>query len=67
MGFNVPASDYDRAIDWENKNMKGFLAFKRMHENYYCKSPDIEPRHPVFDSAPRLCKKWWDREYILAN
>ena len=67
MGFNVPASEYGPAIAWEEKNMKGIEAFISLKNNYYMKAPEIEPKNILFPSAPRLCKRWWDKDFILSN
>jgi hypothetical protein len=64
MGFMVPAADYYAANAWEKKSMRGLEAFKRLHEHIYDKAPDIEPKNPVFNQAPRLCKRWWDEALI---
>jgi len=65
MGFRMPAWEYDSAIEWEEENMKGIEAFLRLKKNYYQKAPDIEPKSERFPTAPRLCKRWWDRKLIL--
>jgi hypothetical protein len=67
MGFNVPAADIAQAEVWEDKNMKGLEAFQRLQSDYYTKSPEIERMTGIFRNAPRLCKRWWDREFILAS
>ena len=67
MGFTVPAWEYDAARAWEEKNMSGIDAFLRLKEGYYSRAPDIEPKSKRFPMAPRLCKRWWDRQLILGN
>jgi hypothetical protein len=67
MGFNVPAADIAQAEVWENNNMKGVEAFRKMQSDYYAKSPEIEKKTGIFRNAPRLCKRWWDREFIMAS
>ena len=67
MGFDVPAADTARAKLWENNNMKGLEAFHRLRSDYYVKSPEIEKKIGIFRNAPRLCKRWWDREFIMAS
>ena len=67
MGFRIPAWDYDAARAWEEQNMRGMDAFLRLKEVYYVKAPDIEPRSEGFPMAPRLCKRWWDKELILGS
>lgn len=64
MGFRVPAADYYAATEWEEKNMRGLKAFERLRDHIYSRAPDIEPRSPVFNQAPRLCKRWWDEALI---
>jgi hypothetical protein len=67
MGFKVPAWEYDAARAWEEQNMRGIHAFMRLRDDYYSKAPDIEPRSERFPMAPRLCKRWWDRQLILRS
>jgi hypothetical protein len=65
MGFNVPAWEYHEANMWEEQNMKGLEGFLRLKQNYYSRTPDIEPKREYFPMAPRLCKRWWDKNLIL--
>jgi hypothetical protein len=65
MGFRVPAYEYGAANAWQEQNMKGMDAFLRLKESYYAKAPDIEPKSEQFPMAPRLCKRWWDKQLIL--
>ncbi len=67
MGFKVPAWEAGAADAWEQQNMKGMDAFRRLKRNYYEKAPKIEPRNEEFPMAPRLCKRWWDKELILGT
>ncbi|MBF0387998.1 MAG: hypothetical protein HQL20_09130 [Candidatus Omnitrophica bacterium] len=67
MGFDVPAADIARAEVWESVNMKGIVAFRRLQSDYYAKSPEIEKKTGIFRNAPRLCKRWWDRDFIMAS
>lgn len=67
LGFRVPAFEYDSARIWEEKNMRGLDAFQKLKKDFYLKSPDIEPKSESFPMAPRLCKRWWDRQLILGN
>jgi len=67
MGFKIPAWEYHAAKAWEEKNMKGLSAFRRLKNEYYDIAPVIEPKNPRFPMAPRLCKRWWDRDLIRSN
>ena len=64
MGFQVPAWEYHATNAWEEKNMRGFAAFRRLKSEYYDNAPTIEPKDPRFPMAPLLCKRWWDRGLI---
>jgi hypothetical protein len=64
IGFDVPAGDYGRANEWEQRYMTSMEGFIAINEHIYNYSPDIEPRSPCFPKIPRLCKKWWDRGLI---
>lgn len=67
MGFDIPASDYYAAEEWEREHMKSISGFKQLMEHVYKKSPAIEPRSDMFPTAPRLCKRWWDKELIKGS
>ena len=67
MGFKVPAWEYHAANAWEENNMKGLSAFNRLKTEFYDRAPIIEPKNPRFPMAPRLCKRWWDRDLIRSN
>jgi hypothetical protein len=67
LGWNFVGMSGDAARAWEEQNMRGIAAFIRLKEVYYSKAPDIEPKSERFPMAPRLCKRWWDKQLILGN
>lgn len=72
LGFIDPADAWgvDRADAWARKWMsdrKGFEAVKSMLDGY---PQDIEPWFeviPGMGSPPRLCRRWWDHEFIVST
>lgn len=67
MGFDVPAFDYYAAEEWERKHMKTVEGFGRVVRQIYQVAPEIEPRSAIFPTAPRLCKRWWDKALITRS
>lgn len=64
MGFEVPASDYYAAEEWEQQHMTSEDGFRWLEQHIYNKAPEIQPRNAMLPDAPRLCKRWWDKELI---
>ncbi|WP_143613176.1 hypothetical protein [Thiohalospira halophila] len=67
MGFDVPAWEYYAAEEWELSNMRGLDGLTSLKQEYYARAPDIEPVKKWAPRAPRLCKRWWDSEFIRAS
>lgn len=63
-GFDIPASDYDAAKQWERVNMMTLSGFVSLQTTVYSRCADIEPRSVHSPGIPRLCKRWWDRKFI---
>lgn len=64
MGYRVPCFLADEAEAWEKKYMVGQKMFNAFQEQIYKTAPEIEPKQPKFLTAPRLCKRWWDKDLI---
>ena len=67
MGFSVPAWGADMAEKWEEKFMTTRKGFNLIKSEIYDNAPDIEPKNDRFPFAPRLCKRWWDKSFIINN
>jgi hypothetical protein len=64
------AWDYDRANEWEQRWMSDQEGFQRLSNLLGTYHEAIEPWIefiPGLGSPPRLCRKWWDREYIIST
>lgn len=67
MGFKVPSFDYGAAQAWEKQHMTSAEGFEFIKRDIFLQAPEIEPRQEMFPLAPKLCKRWWDKEFIKAN
>lgn len=67
MDFDVPAWDYYAAMEWERNHMRGLDGLAHLKREYYSRAPDIQPTTEWAPTAPRLCKRWWDQEFIRAS
>lgn len=67
MGFNVPAGDYGRANQWERQFMTSLEGYKQIKDGLDAYPHDIEPYVAEFSFRPRLCRRWWDRDFILST
>jgi len=66
LGFDVPAWEYQEAVERERLNMTTPKGFEYLKLQVYFRCPDIEPRDDRFPQMPRLCKLWWDKNLIRA-
>lgn len=67
---SADAWDYNRANNWEQRWMYGQEGFHRLSNLLGTYPEEIEPwieYIPGLGSPPRLCRKWWDREYIIST
>lgn len=64
MGYRVPSADYGSANVWVETNMTSLVGYdnlKKILDNY---PNDIEPYWDRFPMKPRLCRRWWDHQFI---
>ncbi len=64
------ACDYSRANDWEQRWMFDQEGFRKLSSLLGTYPDEIEPwieLIPGLGSPPRICRKWWDREYIIST
>lgn len=67
---SADAWDYNRANNWEQKWMCDQEGFHRLSNLLGTYPEEIEPWIefiPGLGSPPRLCHRWWDREYIIST
>lgn len=53
--------------EWEEKLMSSARDFLSMNEALTTCQHDIEPFCPSMPKKPRLCRKWWDHDLIVAR
>jgi hypothetical protein len=67
---SADAWEYNRANSWEQKWMSDHEGFYRLSSILATYPEDIGPWFeiiPGLGSPPRLCRKWWDRQYIMST
>jgi hypothetical protein len=62
MGFGVNTSD----IHWERQHMTSMAGYEALKEALARYPADIEPYWKDFPLRPRLTRRWWDHEFIIA-
>lgn len=67
MGYRVPASDYGSAKTWVEANMTTLAGFENLKKVLDAYPHDIEPCSEWLPMKPRLCRRWWDHQFILST
>lgn len=67
LGFSHTVCDNLPVGEWERVLMTSVEKFKKLKATLDKCRHDIEPCVERHSQRPRLCRRWWDKEYILGS
>ncbi len=65
MGLDVPTPFADEMNAWERAHMASLRVYEKLASVLEAMD-GCQPRDPRFPQMPRLCRKWWDEDHVLA-